>query len=203
MIGPSSQLFLAYITVVLLHRSVILDHVRVVHGLLLLGTATWPSCNHLLLSTLKWSNQCPTLRLIWMMNGSDVVLLGAGLSTSFSAGTIYCSKVTANLLVKDMRINPSCIQPLPLDIPLLVDGIHVTLIDANHCPGAVLFLFKSPAPPGSEFPEQVLVQNVPSLLLVKNGLLKAVQASNLRLSCCISRDADFDKAAVRSEGCHS
>lgn len=123
----------------------------------------------------------------------DAVLLGAGLSTSFSAGTIYCSKVTANLLVKDMRINPSCIQPLPLDIPLLVDGIHVTLIDANHCPGAVLFLFKSPAPPGSEFPEQVLVQNFPRLLLVKNGLLKAVQASNLHLSCCISRDADLTR----------
>lgn len=84
-----------------------------------------------------------------------MVLPPAGLTTSFSSGTIYCSAVTANLLVKDMHINPSCIQPLPLNTPLLVDGINVTLIDANHCPGAVLFLFKTPPPPGSEFSEQV------------------------------------------------
>lgn len=56
-----------------------------------------------------------------------------------------------------MRINPSCIQPLPLNTPLLVDGVHVTLIDANHCPGSVLFLFKTTAPRGSEYPDQVLV----------------------------------------------
>ncbi|KAK9918001.1 hypothetical protein WJX75_000449 [Coccomyxa subellipsoidea] len=80
-----------------------------------------------------------------------------GLTTTFSAGTIYCSAVTANLLVKDMRLNPSCIQPLPLNTPLLVDGIIVTLIDANHCPGAVLLLFKTPPPPGSEFSEQVIL----------------------------------------------
>jgi hypothetical protein len=85
----------------------------------------------------------------------SIALSPAGLTTTFSAGTIYCSAVTANLLVKDMRLNPSCIQPLPLNTPLLVDGIIVTLIDANHCPGAVLLLFKTPPPPGSEFSEQV------------------------------------------------
>ncbi|CAL8471261.1 g10803 [Coccomyxa elongata] len=99
--------------------------------------------------------QTPRCKHYWLSHyHSDHTI---GLSTSFSAGTIYCSKVTANLLVKDMRINPSCIQPLPLDTPLLVDGVHVTLIDANHCPGAVLFLFKTPAPLGSEFPEQVIL----------------------------------------------
>lgn len=54
-----------------------------------------------------------------------------------------------------MRINPSCIRALPLDIELNIEGIRVTLIDANHCPGAVLLLFKTPPPKGSGFSQEV------------------------------------------------
>lgn len=131
------------------------------------------------------------------MTGSDEVLLVAGLSTSFSAGTIYCSKVTANLLVKDMRINPSCIQPLPLDTPLLVDGVHVTLIDANHCPGAVLFLFKTPAPPGSEFPEQVQFLGTRGSCLP----LGIQKAGALTSSAPLQTRRSDLKYTVRSQGC--
>ena len=80
----------------------------------------------------------------------------AGLYPTFNSGTIYCSHITANFCIKDLRIPPSCIRPLPLDTPVIVDGINVTLIDANHCPGAVLLLFRVPAPPGSEHSTQVL-----------------------------------------------
>ena len=79
----------------------------------------------------------------------------AGLNSGFSAGIIYCSHVTSNLLIRDMRVNPSCIRALPLDTELVIEGIRVTLIDANHCPGAVLLLFKTPPPKGSCFSHEV------------------------------------------------
>lgn len=38
--------------------------------------------------------------------------------------------------------------PLAVSRPVLIDGCEVTLLDANHCPGAVQFLFKIPAADG-------------------------------------------------------
>lgn len=35
-------------------------------------------------------------------------------------------------------------MPLPLCEPVVIDGCEVVLVDANHCPGAVQFLFKIP-----------------------------------------------------------
>ena len=68
---------------------------------------------------------------------------------------IYCSQITSNLLIKDMRVTPACIRALPLDKEQVIEGIPVTLIDANHCPGAVLLLFKTPPPKGSAFSHEV------------------------------------------------
>lgn len=34
--------------------------------------------------------------------------------------------------------------PLPMDEPHVIDGVTVTLMDANHCPGACMMLFKVP-----------------------------------------------------------
>ena len=79
----------------------------------------------------------------------------AGLRSNFSSGMIYCSQITSNLLIKDMRINPACIRALPLDKEQVIEGIPVTLIDANHCPGAVLLLFKTSPPKGSVFSHEV------------------------------------------------
>lgn len=77
----------------------------------------------------------------------------AGLTRNFTAGLIYCSPVTAVLLKKDMGMPPEHIMPLPLDQPISIDGVTVTPIDANHCPGAVMFLFHVPARQGT--PAQV------------------------------------------------
>lgn len=73
-----------------------------------------------------------------------------GLSRSFSAGPIYCSPITARLLRCDMGIRPDLIRILPLDLPTTICGVEVVPIDANHCPGAVMFLFRVPPPPGSK-----------------------------------------------------
>jgi len=37
---------------------------------------------------------------------------------------------------------------LPVDIPIVIDTVSVTLMDANHCPGACMMLFKVPSKTG-------------------------------------------------------
>ncbi|KAL0378027.1 UNVERIFIED_CONTAM: DNA ligase 6 [Sesamum radiatum] len=68
-----------------------------------------------------------------------------GLSPQWTKGIIYCSSITANLLHQILKIPQPFIFPLPLSQPVIIDGAEVWLIDANHCPGAVQFLFKVPA----------------------------------------------------------
>ncbi|CAI9758419.1 unnamed protein product [Fraxinus pennsylvanica] len=67
-----------------------------------------------------------------------------GLTPQWSKGIIYCSSITARLLHQILKIPQPFIFPLPLSQPVFIDGSEVSLIDANHCPGAVQFLFKVP-----------------------------------------------------------
>ncbi|XP_061338342.1 DNA ligase 6 isoform X2 [Gastrolobium bilobum] len=69
----------------------------------------------------------------------------AGLSSTWSRGIIFCSDTTANLLLHVLNVPSPFVFPLPLRQPLQIDGSEITLVDANHCPGAVQFLFKIPA----------------------------------------------------------
>ncbi|XVE81309.1 hypothetical protein DITRI_Ditri15bG0053500 [Diplodiscus trichospermus] len=73
----------------------------------------------------------------------------SGLSPSWSKGIIFCSHLTSLLLIQALKIPPHFIFALPLNDPVVLDGCEVILIDANHCPGAVQFLFKVPAKNGS------------------------------------------------------
>ncbi|EFJ50929.1 hypothetical protein VOLCADRAFT_120549, partial [Volvox carteri f. nagariensis] len=68
-----------------------------------------------------------------------------GLNKSFDGGVIYCSHVTARLLVHDMGIKPQVVKPLAVGVAVMVQGVRVTPLDANHCPGSVMFLFEVPA----------------------------------------------------------
>eukprot|EP00890_Picochlorum_soloecismus_P006264 jgi/Picsp_1/6639/NSC_03982-R1_dna cross-link repair protein snm1 len=62
-----------------------------------------------------------------------------GLKKSFDRG-----EVTARLLIYDFGIRRDVVRPLALDVTTRIQGVEVTLICANHCPGAVCFVFKLP-----------------------------------------------------------
>ena len=71
-----------------------------------------------------------------------------GLDASFDCGNIYCSQTTAGLLKLKLKIDGSKIIPLEMNRKYTICigecYIDVTLLPANHCPGAVCILFKFP-----------------------------------------------------------
>ncbi|XWS32566.1 hypothetical protein CRYUN_Cryun22dG0000600 [Craigia yunnanensis] len=68
----------------------------------------------------------------------------AGLTKGWSHGPIYCTPLTARLLTLCLSVNPSFINPLELDKEHAIQGVKVTLLEANHCPGAALIHFRLP-----------------------------------------------------------
>ncbi|KAM0032417.1 putative DNA ligase (ATP) [Helianthus debilis subsp. tardiflorus] len=72
-----------------------------------------------------------------------------GLNSTWNKGIIYCSPTTARLLIQVLNVSSSFVVPLPLSEPVSIDGCEVSLIDANHCPGAVQFLFRVPTEEGN------------------------------------------------------
>lgn len=68
-----------------------------------------------------------------------------GLTANWSHGPIYCSKVTANLVRQQLRVDPKYVVPLEFEKTVEVPGtkgVKVTMIPANHCPGSSLYLFE-------------------------------------------------------------
>ena len=68
-----------------------------------------------------------------------------GLTSSWCHGPIYCSHVTANLVRRQLRVDPKWVVDLEFDKKVEVpatQGVEVTMIPANHCPGSSLFLFE-------------------------------------------------------------
>lgn len=68
----------------------------------------------------------------------------AGLSKNFTF-PVYCSEITGNLLKSKLHVEEQYIHPLPMDTECMVNGIKVVLLDANHCPGAVMILCHLPS----------------------------------------------------------
>ena len=68
-----------------------------------------------------------------------------GLTSSWSHGPIYCSTVTANLVKQQLKVDLKWVVALDFeerfDVPE-TQGVAVTMIPANHCPGSSLFLFE-------------------------------------------------------------
>lgn len=68
-----------------------------------------------------------------------------GLTSSWSHGPIYCSKVTGNLVRQQLRVDPKWVVDLEFEKKTEIpgtQGVHCTMISANHCPGSSLFLFE-------------------------------------------------------------
>lgn len=68
-----------------------------------------------------------------------------GLTSSWCHGPIYCSHVTANLVRRQLRVDPKWVIDLDFDQKVEVpetQGVDVTMIPANHCPGSSLYLFE-------------------------------------------------------------
>jgi DNA cross-link repair 1A protein len=77
-----------------------------------------------------------------------------GLTSTWSHGPIYCSKVTANLVRQQLRVDAKWVVALDFEKKTEVpgtQGVFVTMISANHCPGSSLFLFEKETGIGKAF----------------------------------------------------
>lgn len=70
-----------------------------------------------------------------------------GLKKSWDYGKIYCSEITKNLLTNIKKIDSELIKTINRNEEFELNSksktIKVTTFDANHCPGALMFLVES------------------------------------------------------------
>ena len=64
-----------------------------------------------------------------------------GLHSSFDLGTIYCSELTSRVLRATLGTKQKMLCIIEVGQTIEVEGIHVTALDAGHCPGSLMFLF--------------------------------------------------------------
>lgn len=57
---------------------------------------------------------------------------------------IYLSQITATLVTQFIGVNEELLNVVHVGVPFLLEDCKITPIDANHCPGALLFLFQFP-----------------------------------------------------------
>lgn len=55
---------------------------------------------------------------------------------------LYCTQTTAKLVTQCIQVNSSFINCLEFNKEYTIDNVRVTLIEANHCPGSAMILFK-------------------------------------------------------------
>lgn len=67
-----------------------------------------------------------------------------GLKKSWNAGKIYCTPITAKLIIEEQSIPKRIVSVVPLNEPFWLEGVRITALCANHCPGACMFLFQTP-----------------------------------------------------------
>lgn len=67
------------------------------------------------------------------------------LDASYDWGPLYCSPITANLLQLKLGVKRTYIHVIELNTPTIINDVTVTFLDANHCPGSVMILFRLPS----------------------------------------------------------
>ncbi|NXK89897.1 DCR1B exonuclease, partial [Formicarius rufipectus] len=87
-----------------------------------------------------WSlRRAPGARLFFLSHlHSDHTV---GLSSTWNR-PLYCSPITARLLHRRLQVPTCWIRPLEVGQSHVLDEVTVTLLDSNHCPGSVMFLFE-------------------------------------------------------------
>ena len=55
---------------------------------------------------------------------------------------IYCSPVTGRLVTRFLGVATSQIVELVVGEARLIGGVEVTGVEANHCPGSLMFVFR-------------------------------------------------------------
>jgi DNA cross-link repair 1A protein len=68
-----------------------------------------------------------------------------GLTSSWCHGPIYCSRATANLVRQQLKVDKKWVVDLEFEEKYEIpgtQGVFVTMIPANHCPGSSLYLFE-------------------------------------------------------------
>lgn len=66
-----------------------------------------------------------------------------GLTKKFSM-PMYVSKITANLMREFIPVDEQFVNIIYVNRTFTIDGVQITPIDANHCPGALMLLFQLP-----------------------------------------------------------
>lgn len=91
--------------------------------------------------------RCPHSRIFFLshMHADHT----AGLTSSWNSYPIYCSVITKTLLTAKLHVKSELVVGLPLYEPVTInldevgkETMTVTLVDANHCPGSVMFIFE-------------------------------------------------------------
>jgi DNA cross-link repair 1A protein len=65
-----------------------------------------------------------------------------GLHEKWAEGRIYCSEISARLVINIMKVDPSLVTSIPMGGRVRIPGGTVIFLDANHCPGAAMLLFE-------------------------------------------------------------
>lgn len=65
----------------------------------------------------------------------------------YCVGVLYCTRITAKLVQMRLKIPPNRLRVIALNSPFLLEGVRVTFLEANHCPGAAMVLFEPPCAP--------------------------------------------------------
>lgn len=66
-----------------------------------------------------------------------------GLTRSWCHGPIFCTPVTARLVAMCLGVDSQWLHPVKLGVTIVVEGVEVQFLEANHCPGAALILFQT------------------------------------------------------------
>lgn len=67
-----------------------------------------------------------------------------GLTKTFKRGKIHCTRITAKLCKMKLGVPEERLHIVEMNQTFVVEGTEVTFLDANHCPGAAMILFRPP-----------------------------------------------------------